>query len=132
MRRTGTDLDAGTAQSLSGISATLRQASKAMGATSGVKNAKNTLTGIVEDTWEEFTGDKNNLLLMDSTAKPVSLTDQRNPTPSSVQVLIRTQEITVEEPEEAETEQESQSSTFFGRVAQMFRDFGHAVAGIFQ
>ena len=86
----------------------------------------------MEDTWEEFTGDKNNLLLMDANAKPVSLTDQRNPTPSSVQVLIRTQEITVDETKAEETEPESESTTFFGRIAQMFRDFGHAIAGIFQ
>lgn len=132
LRRTGTDLDAGTAQSLSGISSVLRQTSKVMGETRGVKNAKNALTGIVEDTWEEFTGDKNNLLLMDANAKPVSLTDQRNPTPSSVQVLIRTQEITVDETKAEETEPESESTTFFGRIAQMFRDFGHAIAGIFQ
>ena len=44
----------------------------------------------------------NNLLLMDATADAVSLTDSRNPAPESIQVLIRTQEITV--PDEADDE----------------------------
>ena len=107
-------------------------AAKAMGATSDVKRGKNALTGILEDSWQEYTGEKNNLLLMDANAQPVSLTDPRNPAPASVQVLIRTQEIQVEEPAEEQTETESKSSSFFGRIGQMFQDFGHAIAGIFR
>ncbi len=132
LKTTGVQLDAGTQQSLSGIAATLRQAAKAMGATTDVKRGKTALTGIIEDTWQEYTGDKNNLLLMDANAQPVSLTDPRNPAPSSIQVLIRTQEIQVEEPEEREAETEQKSSSFFGRIGQMFRDFGNAIAGIFR
>lgn len=131
LKTTGVQLDAGTQQSLSGIADSLRQAAKAMGATGDVKRGKNALTSIIEDTWQEYTGDKNNLLLMDANAQPVSLTDPRNPAPSSIQVLIRTQEIQVEEPEENETETEQQSSSFFGRIGQMFKDFGHAIAGLF-
>ncbi len=132
LKTTGVQLDAGTQQSLSGIAASLRQAAKAMGATSDVKRGKNALTGILEDSWQEYTGEKNNLLLMDANAQPVSLTDPRNPAPASVQVLIRTQEIQVEEPAEEQTETESKSSSFFGRIGQMFQDFGHAIASIFR
>lgn len=132
LKTTGVQLDAGTQQSLSGIAASLRQAAKAMGATGDVKRGKNALTSILEDTWQDYTGDKNNLLLMDANAQPVSLTDPRNPAPSSVQVLIRTQEIQLEETEERETETEQQSSSFFGRIGQMFKDFGSAIAGIFR
>ena len=131
-RSTGRDLDAGTRQSLNGLSAALRQTAKALAATGEVKDAKNTVADIIEDTWNEYTGDVNNLLLMDATAEPVSLTDERNPTPSSVQVLIRTQEIKEEEPEETpETAEAKTATTFWGRVGQMFRDFWNAVTGIF-
>ena len=132
LKTTGVQLDAGTQQSLSGIAASLRQAAKAMGATSDVKRGKNALTGILEDSWQEYTGEKNNLLLMDANAQPVSLTDPRNPAPASVQVLIRTQEIQVEEAAEEQTETEHKSSSFFGRIGQMFQDFGHAIASIFR
>lgn len=130
---TGAPLDEGTRQSLRGLSAALRQTAKALATTGEVKTAKNTITDIIEDTWNEYTGDINNLLLMDATAEPVSLTDERNPTPSSVQVLIRTQEIKTEDAEkEAETAAEKPSATFWDRVSRMFQDFWQAIAGIFR
>jgi len=132
-RDTGKDLDAGTKQSLNGLSAALRQTAKALAATDSVREAKKTITGIIEDTWDEYTGDVNNILMMDATAEPVSLTDGRNPAPSSIQVLIRTQEIKAEEPDgEEEAAAGKEKTTFWGRVAQMFRDFWNAVTGIFR
>ncbi|MEY8386238.1 hypothetical protein AALC17_02940 [Oscillospiraceae bacterium 38-13] len=131
-RSTGKQLDAGTKQSLAGLSAALRQTAKALAATGEVRDAKNTITNIIEDTWNEYTGDVNNMLMMDATAETVSLTDSRNPAPSSVQVLIRTQEIQLTEaPADAEAAAGKPASTFWGRVGQMFRDFWNAVTGIF-
>ncbi|MCI9331052.1 MAG: hypothetical protein HFG05_02610 [Oscillibacter sp.] len=131
-RSTGRDLDAGTKQSLRGLSAALRQTAKALATTKEVKEAKNTVTQIIEDTWNEYTGDVNNILLMDATAEAVSLTDGRNPAPTSIQVLIRTQEIKTEEPETAEDSvSEKEKTTFWGRIAQMFRDFWNTATSIF-
>ncbi len=74
----------------------------------------------------------NNLLLMDATADAVSLTDSRNPAPQSIQVLIRTQEITVPTRMGTATGDRSpQQTTFWGRVAQMFKDLWAAVTGLF-
>ena len=87
-----------------------------------MKEAKNTVTQIIEDTWNEYTGDVNNILLMDATAEAVSLTDERNPAPDSIQVLIRTQEIKTEKAEEDEASAAvKEESTFWGRVTQMFK-----------
>ena len=131
-RSTGRDLDAGTRQSLRGLSAALRQTAKALATTKQVKEAKNTVTQIIEDTWNEYTGDVNNLLLMDAGAEAVSLTDRRNPSPTSVQVLIRTQEI--QEADPAETEEPAAvkpATTFWERIAQMFQDFWSTLTGVF-
>ena len=131
-RSTGRDLDAGTKQSLRGLSAALRQTAKALATTKQVKEAKNTVTQIIEDTWNEYTGDVNNLLLMDAGAEAVSLTDRRNPSPTSIQVLIRTQEIKEADPEEREeTAAGKPATTFWGRIAQMFQDFWSTVTGVF-
>lgn len=132
MKSSGTQLDAGTKQALQGLSATLRQTAKAMAATGDVRDAKATINTIIEDTWHEYTGDVNNILLMDAGAQAVSLTDSRNPAPSSVQILIRTQEIKVEEPTAEQLAAAAPAkTTFWQRVAQMFRDFWAAVTGIF-
>lgn len=136
MKTSGSQLDDGTRQALRGLSATLRQTAKAMAATSDVRTAKATINSIIEDTWHEYTGDINNILMMDAEAQAVSLTDPRNPAPSSVQILIRTQEIKEQEPELtaatlAAPTASGQPTTFWGRVAQMFKDFWKAVTGIF-
>lgn len=132
MKSTGATLDDGTKQTLEGLAAVLRSTAKTMGTAGQIKDAKTSICDIIEDTWDEYTGDVNNLLLMDATAEAVSLTDSRNPAPQSIQVLIRTQEITM--PDEDETEAEAAAevqTTFWGRVAQMFKDFWAAITGLF-
>ena len=75
----------------------------------------------------------NNLLLMDAGAPAVSLTSEENPSPVSVQVLIRSQEIKAEDTSlTVSAESKTPETTFWDRVTQMFRDFWSAVTGIFQ
>ena len=132
LKAAGTPLDAGTKQSLEALASVLRGAARTMSTAGEIKDAKTSICEIIEDTWDEYTGDVNNLLLIDATAEAVSLTDSRNPAPQSIQVLIRTQEIT--EPEEDEEEAAAASAektTFWGRIAQMFKDLWAAVTGLF-
>ena len=132
MKASGDQLDDGARQALRGLSATLRQTAKAMAATSDVRDAKATISTIIEDAWHEYTGGVNNILMMDAGARAVSLTDSRNPAPSSVQVLIRTQEIKAEEPTAQQLAAAAPArTTFWQRVAQMFQDFWSAVTSIF-
>ena len=132
-KTSGAQLDAGTKQTLEGLAAALRATARSLNTTGDVKSAKNNIGDIIEDTWNEYTGDVNNLLLMDATAEAVSLTDTRNDSPQSIQVLIRTQEIKKEDGAKAEIEVEAAAqTTFWGRVAQMFRDFWAAITGIFK
>lgn len=132
LKSAGTDLDAGTKKTLEGLAASLRATARSLGTTSNVKSAKNNLSSIIEDTWNEYTGEKSNMLLMDSTAEAVSLTDSRNTSPQSIQVLIRTQEIEVDnEAAEDLTPAETVQTTFWQRVGQMFKDFWATITGIF-
>ena len=133
LKTSGEQLDAGARQSLSGLSSALRQTARALGTTGDVREAKDAVTGIVEDVWHEYTGDVSNLLLMDARAEPVSLTDSRNPAPASIQILLRTQEIQTEKAEtEAESAPQAEADTFWDRVVRMFRDFWSAITGIFR
>ena len=132
LKAAGTPLDAGTKQSLEALASVLRGAARTMSTAGEIKDTKTSICEIIEDTWDEYTGDVNNLLLMDATAEAVSLTDSRNPAPQSIQVLIRTQEIT--EPGEDEEEAAAaaaEKTTFWGRIAQMFKDLWTAVTGLF-
>lgn len=132
LKAAGTPLDAGTKQSLEALASVLRGAARTMSTAGEIKDAKTSICEIIEDTWDEYTGDVNNLLLMDATAEAVSLTDSRNPAPQSIQVLIRTQEITeLEEDEEEAAAASAEKTTFWGRIAQMFKDLWAAVTGLF-
>ncbi len=132
-RTSGTQLDAGTRQSLENLAASLRKTARSTDAVGDVKTAKNAMTDIIEDTWNEYTGDVNNLLLMDATAEAVSLTSPENGAPTSIQVLIRTQEIKQADPPAGETSQtQAPPTTFWGRVAQMFRDLWNSITGLFR
>lgn len=129
----GKPLDSGTEKTLEGLAASLRATAKSLDTTDSVKSAKNSICDIIEDLWVEYTGEANNLLLIDTNALPQSLTDSRNSAPTSIQVLIRTQEIkTAELPAEEIERRELSETTFFQRVMQMFRDFWSVVTGIFQ
>ena len=132
MKTSGKQLDDGTKQTLEGLAATLRAAGNSMKKTNDVKAAKSNISSIIEDTWDEYTGDVNNLLLMDANAEAESLTDSRNAAPTTVQVLIRTQEIKADEGGNNDVETvHAQQTTFWGRVAQMFKDLWAAITGIF-
>lgn len=133
MQTSGKQLDAGTRKTLEGLAASLRAAARSLNTTGDVKNAKHNISEIVEDVWSDHTGDVDYLLNMDSTAAAVSLTSEENPPPQSVQVLLRTQEIKQEEAEEAAPEKaKADNGTFWSRMGQMFRDFWHAITGIFR
>ena len=111
----------------------MRQAARSLSTTNDVKDAKANISSIIEDTWNEHTGDIDNLLNMDANAVAVSLTSPENPAPQSIQVVIRTQEIKAEEEETEEAvKAAADNSTFWGRIAQMFKDFWAAITGIFR
>lgn len=126
MRSAGTDLDGGSKTALESLSSTLRRASRGLNTTSTVRRAKDTVTRLVEDKWEEYTGGENSLLNMDSQAEKVSLTSPENPVPNTITLVLRSQEIKTDD--EADSRQaarqaESEKLGFWGRVGRMFHDF---------
>jgi putative membrane protein len=131
MHEAGAQLDDGTKKTLEGLAAALRDTARSVSKTTNVKRAKNNISDIVEDMWDDYTGDINRLLMMDPTAAAESLTDARNATPTSVQVMIRSAEIRVPDAVDDEADKTKEKTTFFGRVAQMFKDLFGFIAGIF-
>jgi putative membrane protein len=131
-RTSGEQLDAGTKQTLEGLASTLRRTAAALATSKDIKVTKDNLDGIITDTWDEHTGDVDNLLNMDNTAAAESLTSHQNPTPQSIQVLIRSEEIKVPDEDEDETAAATvDKGSFWSRVGQMFKDFWSAITGIF-
>lgn len=129
MKAADPDLDQGTEKSLTGLSSSLKQMASGLGATDSMRQANSDIQALIEDKWEEYTGEKNNMLNMDSQAEMVSLTSSENQSPNSVQIILRTQEIQVDEDAEAEAAAQAQKTTFWQRVARMFQDFAAIFTG---
>ncbi len=122
LKSAGPQLDAGTANTLSGLSAALRKATTGLEQTGVIRDAKTTISGLIDDEWDAHSGQVDGILNMDANATPVSMTDQRNAAPRSVQYIMRTQEIKVEEPEEEQLEEQAaEKTTFWQRVVNMFK-----------
>ncbi|MCI2057705.1 MAG: hypothetical protein LKJ80_00645 [Oscillibacter sp.] len=132
-KKSGAQLDSGTKKTLSGLSSTLRKAAASIDTTDDIRSAKNNISSIIRDEWNDHTGDVDNLLNMDSTAQAVSLTSQQNGSPQSVQILIRSQEIKLpDEDTAAQKEKAADQGTFWSRVANLFKHIGQAITGIFR
>lgn len=132
-QKAGGSLDSGTRKTLGGLSSTLLKTADVMDSVRNIRSAKDTMTGIIEDIWKDHTGQLDNLLNMDNKAAPQSLTSSQNGTPTSIQYMIRSQEIKVDDSAQKEAEEESlKSKTFFGRVGTMFHDIGAAFTNAFK
>lgn len=134
LQSSGPSLDEGTRQSLSGVSAALRKAAASTGSTQSVRDALDVIDGLIDDEWTSHTGEDNNLLLMDASAPPESLTDSRNENTASIQYVMRTQEIRrAEAPAPAPAEEaQAEESTLWSRILAMFSDIWAAVASFFR
>lgn len=133
LRSNSDALDAGTQQTLSGLADALRKSTRGLSQTDTIRNAKTTISDLIDDEWDSHAGGENNLLLMDANAKPISLTDQRNDSPQSIQYLMRSQEITKPKADKAETAPQEQTAlgTVWSRIKAMFADFWNTITGLF-
>lgn len=134
LKAAGPDLDQGAASSLRGLSSTLRRAADGLGTTSSVRRAKDSITRLVEDKWDEYTGGENSLLNMDSQAEMVSLTSPENPAPNTITLVLRSQEIKAEDAadetrSDGSGSQEQEKPGFWSRVGRMFHDFAAIFTG---
>ncbi len=130
MKSADPDLDQGTQLALEGLSSTLRQMAAGLGATPSIRRANESIQTLVEDKWNEYTGEKNNALNMDSQATKVSLTSEQNQSPNSIQIVLRSQEIKVpEDQKNADDGDQQVKTTFWQRVARMFHDLAAIFTG---
>ena len=99
-----------------------------------IQNAKDTVVDLVRDEWDSHTGDIDRLLLMDPDAEAVSLTSEKNPAPTSLQILVRTAEITSgDEDTGAQDVDETfhAEGNFWSRLVEIFRSIKMAILSLF-
>ncbi len=121
-------LNSGAKNSLSSLANVLRKAAVSTSSVSSVKNAKDKISNLIEKKWNEYTGEKNNILNMDPNAETESLTSSNNDTPQTIQILMRTQEITEDTAaKEAAEKAAADKGNIFTRTGKMFSDIWKAI-----
>ena len=132
-RRSGTQLDQGTKDSLNGLASVLRKSTDGIERTEDVRDAKQAIDDLIDEKWKEYTGENNNLFLMDTDAPYPSFTSEKNPAPESISIVLRTEEIRADEDDETVEVDETfrASGSVLDRIASIFRRIWAAIQSIF-
>lgn len=122
--------DASLQTSLDSLVDILNRASSSS-SSSNLQNANNSIHSAINDAEKDLEEDTN-VLNIDAKAELQSVTSSQNPTPSSLQFILRTQEISVPStPADAMTDGSDDSQGVLSRIANIFKKLFNAVYGVF-
>nr|WP_319489888.1 hypothetical protein [uncultured Caproiciproducens sp.] len=131
-KTSGNKLDSGTRQTLNGLISVLQKSLSQIDKTSTVKNANNTIKNAVDKELDKFENE-NNLLNLDAMAKPISFTSLKNASPSSIQIVLRTEEISKDSDSKNQKDLENaeNNSSVLDRIRSVFIKLWNAIASVF-
>ncbi|MDO5406434.1 MAG: hypothetical protein Q4F28_03815 [Eubacteriales bacterium] len=134
IKSAGGPLNDGMKATLQGLADVLDQADSGLAQTDVLRGAKNTIFDTIDDKWDEFSGEHMTILDLDTDTKTVSLTSAKNPAPRSMQIVVRTKEITKEDAAEAAAVDETfhPEGNLFTRIGMIFKRIWNAICSIFQ
>lgn len=132
VRLSGNKLDDGTRKTLNGLISVLEQSLNGIGNTPTIRDANNKIHDALNKELDKFQDD-NNLLNLDSKAKPISFTSLKNPAPSSVQIVLRTQEISKDDDKanNGDLEKSENNLSVLDRIKNLFIKLWDAITSVF-
>ena len=126
MDATETSLDAAIDSSLSGMIGILDSGIGIAGGSETFRDAKNTMHDAVSDELDEIE-DETNILNIDTEEEFPSFTSAKNPTPESIQIIMRTAEISIDDDEDntVDLERAPEDIGVWGRLKAVFLKIYH-------
>lgn len=123
--------DASAQASLDGLISVLDKAVKSNGS-SKLENASDSIHSAFDDAEKDLEEDTN-LLNLDAGAALQSVTSSENPTPASLQFILRTREISPDNVDDASSDQPAEEADegVLARIFNVFRELFRAVYGVF-
>ena len=133
MKNSGEELNAGAKQTLDGLIDTLSKALDSSGDANDLRGANRAIKDTVDDQLDKYE-DNSRFLDLDAEEEMISFTSRKNPTPSSIQVILRTEEISVDDEAESgeDLEPASEQVSFWDRVANIFKQLWNSITSLFQ
>lgn len=125
------DLNNGVNKVLDGLTSAAGSGPDISSAASQLQDVGGTLQNAIDKVLNQFT-EGNNLLNIDASAKRQSFTSEKNPSPSSLQVVLRTESIGLELMKEADTSKEETPQTPWGRIKLVFEKILRAIRSLFE
>lgn len=130
LRSVRSDADASTQTTLDGLLDVLDKASRS-NSSNKLQNATNDIHNAIDDAKTDLEDDTN-ILNIDSSADLQSVTSSMNPTPSSLQFILRTQEISTDDDDDAITsDQDAADEGVLARIVNIFKKLASAIYGVF-
>lgn len=127
----GDSLDAGTKETLQGMEKILDKNLTMIDDISAVREAGASMKSTLDEQLDKFENE-NNFLNMDPEAETISFTSSKNPSPNSVQIVLRTDEISDDDDTTDITDQEADSSSEEGPLKRMWNVLVAIVKAIVQ
>lgn len=115
----GDSLDAGTKATLQGMEKILDKNLTMIDQIAAVREAGEDMKSTLDEQLDKFE-DENNFLNMDPEAEKISFTSSKNPSPNSVQIVLRTDEISTDDEATDISDQESASNSDEGPLKRMW------------
>ncbi|WP_124066040.1 hypothetical protein [Clostridium sp. E02] len=122
----------GTKDTLNGLIDILAKTAETSNTTGKLKDANESLRNSLKDQLDKI-GDDTNVLEMNAEEALVSFTSDKNPTPSSIQIILRTQEITEDDINDnaVDIEPASVDIGVWQRIVNVFKTIWNGITGIF-
>ena len=122
----------GTKQTLDGLIDILEKAADTKGTSDKLKDANEDLRASVKDELDKIEDDTN-LLEMDPSQSMISFTSDKNPSPASIQIILRTEEISEEDvnTNAVDIEPVPQNVGLWQRIVNVFVKIWDTVTGFF-
>ncbi|SET70992.1 hypothetical protein [Lacrimispora sphenoides] len=134
MKVVGDSLNSSTEKTLNGLAGTLDEAGNGLNQTEVLRNAKNTIKDMIDDKWDEYTIEDTTILNIDLEASPMSMTSAKNPSPRSIQMILRTEEIKdKQDSDDVKVDEDFQpDGNFFHRVGNVFKYIWRTITSVFK
>lgn len=126
-------LNDGLKQLNKGANSVIDTAAAGLDQTNAVRQYKDVIKRTIDDEWDRLADDLG-LFDIDVDAEKISFTSEKNPTPDSIQIILRTEEISIpdETMEEGDLEASSQNQGVWQRISNIFVKIWNALSGVFE
>ena len=109
LKATSGDIDEAAKNSLRGSMELLDKSLSILDSTTGVRTAGRTMKDVMDEQLDKFDTD-NRFLFIDPSEDKVSFTSDKNPAPKTLQVVLRTDEISLDDEDNKETDAEAEKA----------------------